>query len=74
MRPLNPGEQEFWNEYLATLPEGERPRDPFVMASQAGTAAITGELIALYLEGKKSAGSSPITGIDHFARFTVVTM
>ncbi len=51
-------EQKYWNEYLQSLLERDRPVNPFVTAAYAGTPEITDELLALYLCGKKTAGSS----------------
>lgn len=50
-------ERKFWNEYVAGLPRSRRPRNPRVEASFAGNRKITDSLLALYLAGKKSAGS-----------------
>jgi 5-formyltetrahydrofolate cyclo-ligase len=57
MRKLRPREQEFWQRYLRSLPESARPLDPFVEANYCGNREITDELLALYLQGKKHAGS-----------------
>jgi uncharacterized protein YhfF len=54
---LKPSEQTFWKEYLAFVPPSHRPRKPFVAAAFAGNRKTTDALIALYLAGKKSAGS-----------------
>lgn len=56
MTPLKPREQLYWESYLATLPE--IPTNLIVSAGYAGTPEITDELLALYLTGKKTAGSS----------------
>ena len=55
---LNPVEQSYWESYLRTLPEGERPNDAVVSAGYAGNPELTDELLALYFAGKKTAGSS----------------
>lgn len=60
MQNLTEAQQVYWNSYLETLPEGERPKSPDVTASFAGTKEITDELLVLYLEGKKTAGSSVV--------------
>lgn len=58
MKPLTPDQKMFWETYLATLPPERRPREPFVEAAFAGDARVTDALIALYLDGRKTAGSS----------------
>lgn len=65
MNKLKPNEQRFWDEYLLTLPESQRPENPFVEASYAGNQKITDELIQLYLTGKKAAGSSLVEDFQH---------
>jgi uncharacterized protein YhfF len=57
MKRLKPLERAFWNAYLAQLPPGERPGNPFVEAAFAGGRAGTDGLIRLYRQGKKTAGS-----------------
>lgn len=54
MKPL---ERAFWNEYLAGIKPARRPRRPVVGAAFAGNRRTTDGLLALYLAGKKSAGS-----------------
>ena len=58
MKILKARELDFWNRYLATLPINERRITPFVEASFAGGHEATDYLIALYLKGEKTAGSS----------------
>lgn len=65
MNSLKLNEQMFWDEYLLTLPESQRPENPFVEASYAGNQKITDELIQLYLTGKKTAGSSLVEDFKH---------
>ncbi|MEK7654385.1 MAG: ASCH domain-containing protein [Patescibacteria group bacterium] len=62
MKELKPSEKAFWEEYINELPEEERPQIPFVESSFAGTRETTDKLIALYIEGKKTAGSSIAEG------------
>ena len=50
--------RHFWERYLRTLPEDERPRSPGVVACMSGNEAVADELLQLYLEGRKHAGSS----------------
>jgi uncharacterized protein YhfF len=57
MKRLKPLERAFWNDYLARLSAGDRPRKPFVEAAFAGGREGTDALIRLYREGKKTAGS-----------------
>ncbi len=64
MPTLNSAEKKFFDDYLNTLPHDARPRDPRISASVAGTPEITDELLALYLMGKKTAGSSVVEGIN----------
>ena len=54
---MKPQQRKFWDEHLAGLPPARRPRDPRVSAAFAGNRKITDGLIALYLAGKKTAGS-----------------
>lgn len=58
MKNLKRRELAFWNEYLETLPRARRPRRSFVGASFAGNRKCTDGLLRLYLDGKKTAGSS----------------
>lgn len=55
---LKPREQEYWHRYLRSVPTGLRPARPRVRAGTAGSHEITDDLIALYLNGRKTAGSS----------------
>ena len=55
---MNEDARRFWNAFIETLSENEKPHSPSVSAAYAGTVDITDELIALYLAGKKTAGSS----------------
>lgn len=57
MSQLNSLQLEFWNRYLASLTSSERPVDPDVTASHPGGRELADELVALYLAGKKWAGS-----------------
>jgi len=52
---LNEKEFEFWSSYLDTL--SEKPDHPYVEVSIAGNDEIADELLELYLNGKKTAGS-----------------
>lgn len=58
MKHLKPQERSYWSSYLETLPDDKKPMNAFVTAGHAGTPQITDELLALYLAGKKTAGSS----------------
>lgn len=64
MNKLTKIEQDFWQSYLDTLPKEEVPENPFIIASHAGNEEITDELIALYLQGKKTAGSGLLKGYE----------
>lgn len=55
---LKPGELDFWNQYLRSLPKALRPVEPRVTAGPAGPWASTDDLVALLLSGRKTAGSS----------------
>jgi uncharacterized protein YhfF len=57
LKPLKPIELSYWQRYLETLPEDARPGDALVEAGYCGNREITDELLALYLAGKKTAGS-----------------
>jgi len=54
---LKQNEKDFWQKYIVTLPEHERPTNPHVEAQFAGNREITDDLLELYLIGKKTAGS-----------------
>lgn len=54
---LKKSHKEYWDAYINTLPENERPSAPTIEAAPCGNHDITDELIALYLDGKKTAGS-----------------
>lgn len=58
MKHLKPQELSYWLTYLSTLPKDEKLTDAFVTAGYAGTPEITDGLLALYLAGRKTAGSS----------------
>lgn len=58
MKSLKPIEKKFWDTYLSGLSSKEMPPNPFVEASYAGSRQTTDKLLALYLNGKKTAGSS----------------
>ncbi len=58
MSNLREIETKYWQSYLSTLAEEDRPLRPRVVAFHAGGRAITDSLLQLYLAGKKSAGSS----------------
>ena len=52
---LNDEQLIFWHEYLDSI--GASEDDFYVEASIAGNSEIADELLQLYLDGKKSAGS-----------------
>lgn len=58
MSTLREIERKYWQDYLSTLAEEERPVQPRVVAFHAGNREITDGLLDLYLAGKKTAGSS----------------
>ncbi|HEX4925363.1 MAG TPA: ASCH domain-containing protein [Bdellovibrionales bacterium] len=58
MKPLREHERAYWERYLASLAPGERQALAHVEASYAGNREITDSLLALYLSGRKFAGSS----------------
>ena len=60
MSNLQDIESKYWQRYLSTLAEKDRPLQPRVVASHAGTREITDNLLNLYLTGKKTAGSSVV--------------
>lgn len=55
---LKQNEQEYWEEYLYSINENDRPKNPTITAGYAGNPEITDDLLNLYLSGKKCAGSS----------------
>lgn len=55
---LKPAELAYWEKYVDSSVNKESLRDVFVSAGYAGNPQITDELLALYLGGKKTAGSS----------------
>ncbi len=54
---LNEIEQHYWDAYVSSLPEAERPQSPVVIASMAGDERLADHLLELYLSGRKHAGS-----------------
>lgn len=54
---LKPRELKYWDRYLQSLSTELRPARPRVSAGPAGPYEITDDLIALYLSGRKNAGS-----------------
>ncbi len=58
MSILKPSEKAFWENYLSNALPTQKPENIFVEASQAGNIDITNDLIDLFLQGKKKAGSS----------------
>jgi uncharacterized protein YhfF len=63
---LNQEQQDFWLSYLKTLPLKRRPKTAFVEAAPAGDKTCTDHLIALYLDGKKTAGSSLVADFNYW--------
>ncbi len=55
---LEPRAQACWSRYLARLAPDDPARTARVEASPAGSPEITDRLLALYLAGRKPAGSS----------------
>lgn len=58
MKPLQPIERRYWEQYLSNLEQSNRSVSFRVEASYAGSRDTTDKLIELYLCGKKTAGSS----------------
>lgn len=58
MSKLNAVENQYWERYLGTLSQEDRPNNPIVEANFAGSKEITDDLLELYLCGRKTAGSS----------------
>ncbi|MBL4829008.1 MAG: ASCH domain-containing protein [Aliivibrio sp.] len=61
---LTKSETKFWNEYLASLSPENPPSNYFVESCPAGNSSMTDGLIALYLSGKKRAGSSLVEDFE----------
>jgi uncharacterized protein YhfF len=59
---LNERELAYWKSYLKALPE--KPLNRFVEAGIPGDDKIADQLLALYLSGKKSAGSSLVKDFE----------
>lgn len=57
MTNLNPLEQNFWNSYLQTVPDGTLGPTPRVSASSPGDERNTQKLVHKYLDGRKFAAS-----------------
>jgi uncharacterized protein YhfF len=57
-KKLNEVELQYWQKYLVTIPNANRPIDPTIEGSYAGNVDCTDKLLELYLTGKKTAGSS----------------
>ena len=55
---LKPAEFIYWEKYVDTSGRNENFQNTFVAAAYAGNPQITDELLALYLSGKKTVGSS----------------
>ncbi len=55
---LKPFELQFLNDYFSTISPEQRSLDVKVSASVAGDERNAEELLQLYLDGKKTAGSS----------------
>lgn len=58
MKSLTREPSAFWARYLKTLLSARRPRRARVAAGFAGDKKVTDGLIRLYLDGRKTAGSS----------------
>lgn len=58
MKSLTREQAAFWDRYLKTLPPARHPRHARVEAGFAGDKKVTDGLIRLYLDGRKTAGSS----------------
>jgi len=56
---LTPTEFAYWESYVQSTVD-KPPEDAIVTAGYAGTLELTDELLALYLAGKKKAGSSVV--------------
>ncbi len=59
---MNEKESEYWKRSLGSL--SVKPIDPHVEASIAGNNEIADSLLELYLEGKKTAGSSLVKDFE----------
>lgn len=55
MKQLSELQKDFWNKYTSTL--DSTPANPTIEVGVAGNLKIADELLALYLSGKKTAGS-----------------
>jgi 5-formyltetrahydrofolate cyclo-ligase len=53
---MNEEQLKYWNDYLDSINQSNR--DLYVEASIAGDLNLADELLNLYLDGKKTAGSS----------------
>ena len=60
LQKLNNIQKSYWDSYIFSLPREMRPLNPTVSASYAGNREITDELLALYIKGTKTAGSSVV--------------
>ncbi len=58
MKSLTREQAALWARYLKTLPPARRPRRAHVAADFAGDRKVSDGLIHLYLDGRKTAGSS----------------
>lgn len=61
---LNQIELNYWNTYLKTLKD--KPLNPKVVAEVAGNDQIADDLLALYLNGKKTAGSGLVKHYEFY--------
>lgn len=55
---LKPLEERYWQGFLSTQTNPQFLHNTLVYAGCAGNPQVTDELLALYFNGKKSAGSS----------------
>ena len=62
---MKDAEQRYWNEYVQSLEPGQRPVDPSIVTSMAGDERVADQLLQLYLDGVKYAGSSLIKSFEH---------
>jgi 5-formyltetrahydrofolate cyclo-ligase len=65
LNSFKPAELKFWQKYLETVPDRDQlVDDAKVSVSWAGDIRNADELLRLYLDGKKTAGSSLLADFE----------
>ncbi|MFC1610943.1 ASCH domain-containing protein [Myxococcota bacterium] len=65
MSQLNEREAAYWEAFLRSLPDEQRPSSPTLTAEIAGNLELADDLLELYLSGRKTAGSGLVQEYEH---------